>query len=169
MASTSKVVTIGALILAFHSPTAYAQTENGVTVDPGSPAGKEYALPIEQARRDATDGDDAGRAPGGGKPAPAFGEGVRPGSQTDRTPGAVSSGRGPDDKQDSASATGSAPAPSTTSKQRARERDNIDRALISAGAGNGGESDGSLVLLLGGVAVMIFGVAAGLLLRRGRA
>jgi len=32
----------------------------------------------------------------------------------------------------------------------------------------GGASEGSLALLLGGVVVMVFGVAAGLLLRRAR-
>ena len=170
MASTSRTVTVGALILALHVPAAYAQTENGVTVDPSSPAGKEYALPIDQARRDATDGGNARKAPKGGRnPTPAFGQGVRPDSQADRAPGAVSSAS-PDKDSDSTPAAGSATsAPTTTSAQRARERDGIDRALIAASAGDGGASQGSLALLLGGVLVMVIGVVAGLLLRRGRA
>ncbi len=54
-----------------------AQAQNGVTVDPGSPTGKEYAIPLDAARRDAAPGGD-GRRPLAGRQrdAPLFGEGV---------------------------------------------------------------------------------------------
>lgn len=170
MASASRVATIGALILALYAPTTYAQTEDGVTVDPDSPAGKEYALPIDQARRDATDGEDArrgGKAPAGAPP-PAFGEGVRP--ETERAPGPASStgvSKDADGKRVGMSADGT--PSTTTAAERAQERKGIDRALLKASDGDGGASDGSLALLLGGVVVMVLGVAAGLLLRRGKA
>jgi hypothetical protein len=53
---------------------AVASAQDGVTIDPGSPAGKEYAIPLEAARRGA-----AAEPPGGatGGAPPAFGVGVR--------------------------------------------------------------------------------------------
>ena len=54
-------------------PAAAAQ-EDGVTVDPGSPSGKEYALPIDRAREEAATRDGKGD---GSRKAPLFGEGVR--------------------------------------------------------------------------------------------
>ena len=38
------------------APAPAGAVEPGVHVDPGSPAGKEYALPLEQARREAAGG-----------------------------------------------------------------------------------------------------------------
>ncbi len=171
MSFWSKAVAIAALTLALTAPLALAQ-EEGVTVDPGSPAGKEYALPIDQARRDAADG--GGRGGGGGvaarrRPTPAFGEGVRPdsGSAVGREsspPGGTESS--PSSRTVTASSSRSASlATTTTSAQRAWERDRIDRALVTASVG-GGASQGSLVLLVGGVVVMVVGVAAGFALRR---
>lgn len=162
----SRVATVAALVLALTVPTAVAQ-EDGVFVDPDSPAGKEYVLPIDQARRDATGA--GGRSPVTGRPTPAFGEGVRP----DRSPDRAADPRG---GTQGSTARGAKSAPTTASAQsaltvasarRARERDGIDRALTKASvSGDGGESEGSLVLLVGGVVVMVFGVGAGLFLRR---
>ncbi len=56
---------------------ATARSGDGVTVDPNSPTGKEYAIPLQSARRDATQGTDTpGRAPQGERSVPLFGEGV---------------------------------------------------------------------------------------------
>jgi hypothetical protein len=65
------------LLLAAASPNAIAA--DGVTVDPDSPAGQEYAIPLDDARRGA--GGDAGQSSGsdtqsGTRPVPAFGVGV---------------------------------------------------------------------------------------------
>ncbi len=50
---------------------------NGVHFDPNSPAGKEYALPLDQARDEAA---GVGKSDGpAGKKAPLFGEGVSSG------------------------------------------------------------------------------------------
>jgi hypothetical protein len=67
---------------------AFAQPEDGIFVDPDSPAGKEYAIPLEQARSEGV--GEPGGAPGtvlprgsgsvsssGPRPAPLFGRGIR--------------------------------------------------------------------------------------------
>lgn len=162
----SKAVAISTLTLALPAPLAVAQ-EEGVTVDPGSPAGKEYALPIDQARRDAADGGDRGGGGGvaaGRRPAPAFGEGVRPDRGSGSAGGRESSPPSRPGAESLSRSTSSA-ATTATSAQRARERDRIDRALVTASVA-GGASQGSLVLLIGGVVVMVVGVAAGFTLRR---
>lgn len=58
-----------------------------VHFDPDSPAGKEYALPLDQARDEAAGGKAADRPTG--VPAPLFGAGVEP---RDGAPGAGGSG-----------------------------------------------------------------------------
>src|SRR6476619_4464476 len=51
---------------------AAAAQDDGVHVDPNSPAGKEYALPLDSARRDANGGGDSAAGSG----APLFGVGI---------------------------------------------------------------------------------------------
>jgi hypothetical protein len=71
-----RVICAGALLLVPVAPA--AAQESGVHVDPDSPAGKEYAIPIEQARRQAAGAStskDGGRASGD---AALFGAGIAP-------------------------------------------------------------------------------------------
>src|SRR3954469_21205866 len=88
--STSVRVPIKALLplaalLAIGPPAgASAEDEPGVHADPGSPAGKEYVIPLEGARREASGGGgSAGSQSGGGgggsaaSPAPLFGAGIK--------------------------------------------------------------------------------------------
>jgi hypothetical protein len=63
-----------ALLLAVAAPPAAAQ-QDGVFVDPDSPAGKEYAVPIDQACGEAAGGGESGSGE-----EPLFGEGIEPGS-----------------------------------------------------------------------------------------
>lgn len=66
---------IALLALAGPAPVAAAQ-EEGVFFDPDTPAGKEYAIPLDQARRDAGGGGLAGREnEAGGQP--LFGVGIQ--------------------------------------------------------------------------------------------
>jgi len=58
------------------APSALA-AEPGVTIDPGSPSAKEYALPVDSARRDAS-GQPAKAVTPGARDAPLFGEGIKP-------------------------------------------------------------------------------------------
>lgn len=60
--------------LALLAPSQPRAAEKGVFFDPNSPAGKEYALPLDQAREEAA---GIGKSDGpSGKKAPLFGEGV---------------------------------------------------------------------------------------------
>ena len=75
------------LIAALALPAAAQAQGRGVFVDPESPAGKEYAIPLEEARRQAA--PDAESRPGGGDAAsPLFGAGIT------RAPGASAAGGG---------------------------------------------------------------------------
>ena len=74
---------------------------NGVTVDPGSPSGKEYAIPIDTARREAAGGSapgpgSTGSGPTSGTPAaPLFGVGVGRSARSDQPSRAQPASRAP--------------------------------------------------------------------------
>jgi hypothetical protein len=150
-----KLVVPAAVVLALPAAAA-AQDEPGVHVDPDSPSGKEYAIPLEGARRDAsgggTAGDSSGGEGGGGgvssssSAAPLFGEGIT-------SHGSQSSGDGASNGDSSGKKTGS-PA-----KQPARS------TLASASSGSGDSAaakTGAIAL-----AVLLAGGGLGLLFRRG--
>ncbi len=152
-------------------PAAVAQ--EGVQVDPDSPAGVEYKLPLEQARRDAAPGaggSGVGPRSGGGSggPAPLFGAGItRAGSQGGNDDGAGATPDGSD----------------RVGGEQSEDRDDRGvtgaggRDLASLGAGESGPSSGAAAedgggstgLTLGGIAlaVVVIGGALGLALRRG--
>src|SRR5438094_2200614 len=77
-----KLVIPGVFLAALAPSTASAKDEPGVHVDPGSPSGKEYAIPLEGVRRDtsggSTTGGSSGGSSGGSAKAPLFGEGISP-------------------------------------------------------------------------------------------
>ena len=141
-----------ALILAIPGP-AWAQ-EDEIFVDPNSPAGTEYELPLDRAREEAG-GGGAGGSSGGGSgagaatgEAPLFGEGVeRAASGSARDGGATrsagtSTGSGePDDRAAITPPAVHAQAPSP---------DDGGGALLAVAAGAAG------VLLLGGLAGMLW-------------
>jgi hypothetical protein len=124
------------------APAAQGATglEPGVHADPGSPAAKEYALPLNQARGT----NNKASAGGGSTSVGAFGAGIKP-------PGAGgSSHRG----SRGAHATGDRAAlPAAVSAASSR-------------AGSGGGSSSILALLVGGVAVLLLGGFVGTVLRR---
>ena len=161
------------LIALLALPAAAAAQPSGVIVDPESPAGTEYAIPLEEARRHGSGGGDP-RAGGEARGQPLFGEGIEP------APGAGSSGAGSGGGADGESrgATGG-PAPNGggdggPSAGRARERSvseedkgTPDRSAAVAveAAGAGGGSD---TLLSAGIAavVLAIGLLVGFGLRR---
>ncbi|MEJ7787504.1 MAG: hypothetical protein WKF96_22090 [Solirubrobacteraceae bacterium] len=153
-----------------------ATAQEPVQLDPDSPAGVEYQLPLDQARRDAA--PDAGgggpRSDGGsGGPAPLFGAGIAPdGSQDgggggdaaaddrdatadDRKRGVGEQSRGSDDS-----------APGAGGGDPAGPGAGQSASSFSATADGGGASNG---LTLGGIAlaVVVVGGTLGLALRRG--
>jgi hypothetical protein len=123
--------------------------EPGVHVDPGSPAAKQYALPLNQARR-------TGAAPGSSETAAGalFGAGINP-------PGGGSGGGGSRPRTHTANG-GSGDASSSSPHLTAA----VLRAANGAGGGGG---DGSLLALIGGgVAILILGGFGGTVLRHSR-
>ena len=75
-----------ALALLGGAPAVAPAAEPGVIVDPGSPAAKEYAIPLEKARQDAGGGSSSkssGQSSDGqAQHAQPFGEGISSGSQS---------------------------------------------------------------------------------------
>jgi len=142
------------------APASAASDIGVVHVDPGSPSGKQYAIPLTQARRDAG-GQGAAPATAGDTSAPAFGAGIKPsrsaasaahGARTGavRSGGAhQGSGRG-SGRELLRAQTGHPAAPATV------------RAAINAGNGD----TAMPVLLGGGAAVLLLGGVGGLAARR---
>ncbi len=152
---------VGALAaLAVSCSSAFGQAggglEPGVHVDPGSPAAKEYALPLNQARQTGAVSSSHERSP----EAALFGAGIKPpGSGGSKPPAA----RGPHPSGSPASGrasggglpAGSAALPSV-----------VLRATHAQGSPGG---DGSvLALLAGGVAIIVLGGFGGTVLRHSR-
>jgi len=133
---------------------ATAQAQQGVHVDPSSPAGKEYAIPLDQARRQAGGAHSAGGA--SGRPT-LFGAGVTPASK--HQPGSASPSPG---SLNHPGGAGSSPLPAAASGGPA----SIVLSGHPAGGGAGGGSGPTLAIVGGGLIVLLGGGLAGLFLRR---
>ena len=146
-------------LLTFDAAAVSAQ-EDRVFIDPDSPAGTEYAIPLEQARREAAGGGptNQGRA---GNGQPLFGAGIAPpseakGESTAKGDSAIGDAR-----------AGAARKPRTAGddkKPRAGSNPGASTAAITAAAGDG-NSEG---LVTAGIAaaVLALGLATGLAFRR---
>ncbi len=135
-----------------------AAQDPGVFIDPESPTAKEYALPLENERRLADPSTPSDAAiPQGRHVSPAFGEGIRGGS--DR------------------SASGGNSAPGTAGGESASsggsDADRAAAATVRAATANPGAPGGDVgdTLVIAGVAlaVLVLAAGAGLVLRRRRA
>ena len=136
------------------SPVATAQ-DDGVHVDPNSPAGKEYALPLDQARRDTSGtggANSAGGTPGG---APLFGAGISKGS------GGSPAGEGDAPARGSATEGGSPPGDAKDPVVGGADATHAARAVADEG---GGLSADALTLLIG-VGVLLVGGLIGVSVR----
>jgi len=152
-----------------------AQAQDPARLDPDSPAGVEYQLPLDQARRDAAPdpggggGGAGGGPPGGGsaEPTPLFGAGITPDraqsggeaiadADVGERPGDERSG----DRADRTAAGAGGPG------ARGRGAGEPAKSFRTAAAADGGAST---ALILGGIAlaVVVLGGALGLALRRG--
>lgn len=151
------------------APVALAQ-EDEVFVDPGSPSGKEYELPIDRARQQAGTSTKKGS---GSRRAPLFGEGVER-NATGGT-GGTRSAKGADDRRTKDSKRDSErrktrgeadDAQSEEGSQEARDTEFDTRALRAqaAAAPDGGIGIGGIAGV--GIAVLLVGGLAGLWLRR---
>ena len=160
---TRSVIALFVVALAL-PPTAQAQGP-GVFVDPESPAGTEYAIPLEEARRHGA--PDAEPRPRGGDAAPPlFGEGITP------APGGPAAGAGSGDGGEPGAGGGRGGDPGARkaadgevlgAQEAAPDRRRSSMAIEAAAQG------GSDALLTAGIAgaVLALGLLVGIGLRRG--
>ncbi|MDQ3632382.1 MAG: LPXTG cell wall anchor domain-containing protein [Actinomycetota bacterium] len=144
-------------------PTAWAQ-EEGVTIDPGAPASKEYALPLETARKAASGSATGPAKRAAERSAQRFGDGITP----DEGPAAViraaqrkkaeQAGKTSSGSQNQA---GSSPNRSQSAQTEAANP-RTERLLAKSSTG----SDGTVAMAAGGAAVLILALGGGLLMRR---
>jgi hypothetical protein len=149
------------LALALAAPAA-ASAQDGVVVDPGSPTGKEYAIPLESARRQADSRPDNRKLAPGDRSAEPFGVGVTPESTPEAAAPATSGTPKPTAEEDSSARQKSTPR---TEEPAPDETDAVREAVARAGDPPGGSGT---LLLVGGIATAICAGAAftGLALRR---
>ena len=149
----------------FISTQSAAALEPGVHVDPGSPAAKQYALPLNQAREIGRSG--AGQA--AGTSPSLFGAGI--GSAGSHRAAVTAEGAGSHAREGAGSGV------REERHRRSRESSPFSRGTPAASidasrlgiAAQAGSGDGSLLALLGGgVAVLLLGGAGGVAIRRAR-
>ena len=151
-------VALGALMTAGDA----AAQRDGVFVDPDTPAGTEYALPLEKARRDVA--PDRGARGAEGHDAELFGAGI---SKRDDDDGGATGGQ-PNAAE--GGAAGRERADRGKERDRSQEVAAIDpRSVAKAGGSSGsGISPGWLTALIA-LGVLVVGGVAGLSLRALRA
>jgi hypothetical protein len=98
MQRLTRFLTTGALLSALAVPSAAVadQPQRGVHVDPGSPAGKQYAFPVSSARSEAAGNSGSGSGSGGSGSSnpPLFGAGASAGGSGSGGSGSGGSGSG---------------------------------------------------------------------------
>jgi opacity protein-like surface antigen len=142
------------LLVAFAASAAPASAQDGPVVDPDSPTGKEYALPLDSARKQASGKNDS--ASGGNEATPLFGEGIE-------SAGEDATANSERKRKRSPSRSDGKGAPSVAAS------DPQEAARIIATARPGAPGDGGLspfVAAGGGLLLVGIGASAGLALRR---
>jgi hypothetical protein len=136
--------------------------EPGVHVDPGSPAAKEYALPVNKARGTGK----AGGSEGGSEEAheQLFGAGIKPPSSGSPGGSRSATPRAPRN----ASRVGGRASPGARKGSAGAQAAPALVRRVANGRSSGGGGSSALVLLGGGVAVIVLGALAGIVLRHGR-
>ncbi|HLB21607.1 MAG TPA: hypothetical protein VK605_05820 [Solirubrobacteraceae bacterium] len=151
-----RLSTAGALVLlattCLTTPQVASALEPGVHVDPGSPAAKEYALPLNQARRTGA------QSTGSSSSETPFGAGIKPPDSGGSNGGGATHGSG--------AARGAPRSGQGTGAAGAQLPPAVQRAVDAQRSSGGG---GSLpVLIGGGVAILVLGAFGGTVLRRSR-
>lgn len=146
-----------------------AMAQSGVIVDPNSPAGKEYAIPVDRARHDAgvdTSSSNSSSSSSGAAGAPSGGDGGGPalfgaGITPAKSAGNTKNGRKPGAGGASTNPKGNG----SSSGQGSSRVTNGSPAAFSAPH----PSSGAVPWLLGiGGLVLLIGFGGGMLARRGR-
>lgn len=157
------------------SPAVAGAQTPGLHVDPDSPTGHEYAIPLDQARGSASPGSQSsGGSAGSGSQAaaPRFGVGVAAGGGSGHSgsggSGSGGSGSGGSGSNGGSGSGGASGGASHAGGSAARTVSALGVRLDSATA-NPASSIGTS-LLVGGIAaaVLVLGAVAGLMARRGR-
>lgn len=160
------------LCCALASAQAASALEPGVHVDPGSPAAKEYALPLDQARQTGSESSSQPSSEGG-----LFGAGIKPpgsggssrggggpgGTGGGGTGGSATGGHG-------ANGTGHAATPAQGATATSPSQAQLAQAALRAAReqGSGGGNGSILALVGGGVAILVLGGFGGTVLRHSR-
>jgi hypothetical protein len=160
-------MTTAAVLLAWAALSVPAEAqEPGVQVDPDSPTGQEYDIPLERVRRRSSPSEDEGSRASRTPADTLFGAGIEPPDDGESGSGAGGSGSA----RSSGTGSGSGGAARSGSNEPSPQR---PPAAVQVAIRNPGAPDGGVggPLLLGGVAVALLaaGLAGGLLLRRRRA
>ena len=128
--------------------------EPGVHADPGSPAAKEYALPINQARQTGAASGHAGTGS-----AALFGAGIKP-------PGSGGSGQTRSNAE--RAPHGVRHDASRVVPTHARTPPPLPAAVLRAERSSASSRDSSMLALLGGgVAILVLGAFGGTIMKRG--
>jgi hypothetical protein len=164
------------ILLAALALPSTAAAQDGVFVDPNSPSGKEYQIPLESARRQADPKRKSGKVvPGERGGAPLFGEGIQ---SDDATPAAAAGGSGGGSGSGgggsggsggggtgSGGSGGSAGDPAPAAKAPPAVQEAVEAARSRPAPSGGGL--GTAIVIGGGVAVLLLaGAGAGLAARR---
>jgi LPXTG-motif cell wall-anchored protein len=161
---TSVAVAIAGLALLVPGPA--AAQNGGVYVDPDSPTGKQYQLPLESARRQADPSSDGRLAPPGARAsgtgaAALFGEGITKASAA----GKRSSSGGSGGKSTPGGRGGGSDGSSSSRKTDSASSNTVRAAVSNPGAPSTGI--GSTLLVGAGAAlVLLAGGLAGFVVRR---
>jgi hypothetical protein len=158
-----RALSLAVLSLALVPGSAAAQSspEPGVHVDPNSPSHKEYAIPLDEARGNATPSGARAKAPASTaqppatttETAPLFGAGITPDH-------AKSKGK---PRKAAAKDQTSAPADDSSNTSSTKDAAAIAAASRTGGGGDGGGLAGPIGL---GVLVLVLGGGLGFLVRR---
>jgi hypothetical protein len=141
--------------LLFAVSAAPAAAQDGVHLDPDSPTAKEYAVPLDAARRGASSGSTA-QTPSGSaqtETAPLFGEGIAP----VKKPASGKSGGGSGAK---------AKSPTASTNPPAAVSEIVSAAATRPGTPDGGGAGALLPVAGGALLLLALGGAGGLALRR---
>ncbi|CAA9476303.1 MAG: hypothetical protein AVDCRST_MAG53-277 [uncultured Solirubrobacteraceae bacterium] len=157
------------LLLAFCAPrTAWAQQEEGVTIDPGAPSSKEYAVPLETARKAASGSAGASNKQPTERSPQRFGEGITP----DEGPAArIREFQRRNAQQTRKTSSKSRKAPERAGgiadgSQSAQAQSAADPELRRLLADSGTGSDGTVAMAVGGAAVLAMALGGGWWWRR---
>ena len=153
------------LLCAAPGASAAASAEEGVHVNPGSPAAHEYALALTQARHTGS-GSASRSATRSERSETPFGDGIKPpASGGSSKSGAGSAGAGSKAHHRAGHGTPSPGAPATPSGVEA----GVPAAVLRAERSRASDGDGStLALIGGGVAILVLGGFGGTVLRHNR-